>query len=85
MYPTLVVTLVARETSVLEECASRAGASGVLTLPSMQFAAPNTSSDDRGSLVVSGYHSKGRGDPRADTTSPSLEAVHSMIAELQEA
>jgi hypothetical protein len=42
MYPTLVIALVARETSVLEECALGTRASGILTFPSMQFAAPSS-------------------------------------------
>jgi hypothetical protein len=45
MYPTLAVALVARETSVLDECASRARATDVPhgTLVSLRFAAPSVS------------------------------------------
>jgi hypothetical protein len=52
MYPTLVVALVAREMSVLEECASRARASGILMHTSIRFALPETSSRDRTSCMV---------------------------------
>jgi hypothetical protein len=62
MYPTLVVALVARETSVLEGCASRARATGLPhgAIMSLRFAVPSVSHAGTAvSIYPSGMESDG--------------------------
>jgi hypothetical protein len=74
MYPTLVIALVTRETSILEECASR------VQFTSMQFAVPSMASADRASRAVRFLTEMT--DPRSGAIASTPDGDRSMKAEL---